>query len=777
MLKRGVRIEPLWNGVEVSGRPLPHGKVLAFEPDTTTPKPLWKTSDQSVPWNGPDGNQVDLDEHGKALAYGHGFYELVVCSPSLAPLERWEPLFFGHSVVSARDFGARGAGDDSIEDDTAALQAAVDHCIRTGAKLFVPAGTYKLTDSLRLFRLAVSPDAPLSVGRGSVPDDRRVFAPFRLEVMGERAAFGIRGNDTVLLATFTDRPAIVVQGASGVSLHRLVIEGQSDYGLSGDYHELLDDKTFSAARCRDGDNRLPASPDNAVNSPYAAIAIDPFRSGGPPADGGYPGHLAEYGRNALSSVGVTIEQCSFHRFVVGVIVAPSGAASHPENIAICDSTFEHHKVSVAVCHGKSFDVALRNVRSFGNLFFVSTCSYGDGAPSAEIPSIRGATVGATKYLFNVNAPDPSAMVEGLACESTLSLGFIHSGYATEQPAVTFVGCTFDLAETAPAVDTHLSSTASVRFVGCSFATASHALPIRFFNGGPMAFASCTFLNIAAEGGAGDPSSQIGFVGFEAMSKVTFEECSVGDRSVPNQLMVLDRVHRTSRLSSLHRTYVLPGSLIVAADTSGGELHVSQQVKEIRVPDVLLRRDHGAPGEATFTAPDPSILRPGDLVFALDPGWVPEHYGIQRRSHGVCGVVKSISGSTVRLASVVKSLGYGRHDLAVKYLPRLHLQSTGLTVAGSEVIAEVTNAETWRRYDRISGAGIPDGAFVVDVPPGAATLRISKAATASGRARLYDADITRFASPRGAYLKIDPSTGAAQREPPPSPPPPSGSETA
>ena len=104
-LKRGVRIDPLWNGVNVGGKPVAYGKVLAFEPDTNEPKPLWKSSDKALPWNGPHGNQVDLDAAGKALAYGHGFYQLVVCDRAFTPLFTWEPRFFGHEVVSARNRG------------------------------------------------------------------------------------------------------------------------------------------------------------------------------------------------------------------------------------------------------------------------------------------------------------------------------------------------------------------------------------------------------------------------------------------------------------------------------------------------------------------------------------------------------------------------------------------------------------------------------------------------------------------------------------------------
>jgi hypothetical protein len=76
-----------------------------------------------------------------------------------------------------------------------------------------------------------------------------------------------------------------------------------------------------------------------------------------------------------------------------------------------------------------------------------------------------------------------------------------------------------------------------------------------------------------------------------------------------------------------------------------------------------------------------------------------------------------------------------------------------------VIRDVTNARTWRQYDRICGVGIPEGAYIVDpVMPGATRLRTSSAATVSGNVRLYDADIARFSEPRGTFMRMEPPPG-------------------
>jgi hypothetical protein len=164
-LKRGVSIEPLARGVTAFGAPLARGKVVAYRPGTTTPTPLWKTIDKSVPWGGPWGNVVELDAQGRAEAYGDGLYKLEVSDEGGAIVATWEPLFFGFAVVNARDFGAVGAGDASIDRDTDALQEAIDSCIATGGRLFIPAGTYKLTRPLSIHRLvAYEANEPGSFG-------------------------------------------------------------------------------------------------------------------------------------------------------------------------------------------------------------------------------------------------------------------------------------------------------------------------------------------------------------------------------------------------------------------------------------------------------------------------------------------------------------------------------------------------------------------------------------------------------------------------------------
>ena len=50
------------------------------------------------------------------------------------------------AAVNVKDFGAVG---DGVTDDTAAIQAALDHVAANGGTLYFPAGTY-LSDSLQV---------------------------------------------------------------------------------------------------------------------------------------------------------------------------------------------------------------------------------------------------------------------------------------------------------------------------------------------------------------------------------------------------------------------------------------------------------------------------------------------------------------------------------------------------------------------------------------------------------------------------------------------------
>ena len=68
-------------------------------------------------------------------------------------------------VVSVKDFGAVG---DGVTDDTAAIQAAINHCVLNEKKLFIPAGDYLVTSSLNLTYSLSTPGSSTTLYQGIV---------------------------------------------------------------------------------------------------------------------------------------------------------------------------------------------------------------------------------------------------------------------------------------------------------------------------------------------------------------------------------------------------------------------------------------------------------------------------------------------------------------------------------------------------------------------------------------------------------------------------------
>ncbi len=77
--------------------------------------------------------------------------------------------------LSVREFGARG---DGVTDDTPAFAAAVAECLKTGRALIIPAGDYRLTDTLRCHSYSRERGrGSLTVRGESVRGTRIHFAP------------------------------------------------------------------------------------------------------------------------------------------------------------------------------------------------------------------------------------------------------------------------------------------------------------------------------------------------------------------------------------------------------------------------------------------------------------------------------------------------------------------------------------------------------------------------------------------------------------------------
>jgi hypothetical protein len=99
---------------------------------------------------------------------------------------------------------------------------------------------------------------------------------------------------------------------------------------------------------------------------------------------------------------------------------------------------------------------------------------------------------------------------------------------------------------------------------------------------------------------------------------------------------------------------------------------------------------------------------------------------------------------VTLEWVAKSVKSGTADISVKYIPRFHEETKGDVTQDKTTIKNVLKADAWRKGDRISGDGIPEGAYITGIDFSQSSFEISVSAIkTTTRVRLYDADVYKF----------------------------------
>lgn len=186
-----------------AGNPAAGFKLYTYLAGTTTPKPAFTDADGLVP----HPNPITLDAKGEAVIYWSGAYKVdlkaadgtqvtgyPVDNLRTDPAGVWEKIAqlatnAGGTMVaflqggagailrtiqdklrettSVKDFGAVG---DGVADDTAEIQAAINAVILAGGgEVFLPPGTYKISDTLKLDTAAYTKGISLrGAGRNTI---------------------------------------------------------------------------------------------------------------------------------------------------------------------------------------------------------------------------------------------------------------------------------------------------------------------------------------------------------------------------------------------------------------------------------------------------------------------------------------------------------------------------------------------------------------------------------------------------------------------------------
>lgn len=346
-------------------------------------------------------------------------------------------------IVTCPPFNAKG---DGVTDDTAAIQAAIDYAISIGARAWMPAGKYKITDSI-------------FVGYGDH------FTTGVLEGSGTYN-YAIDPGGTSIWPTFSDRPAIVIQGGRFSTLRNLSIIGQNRAWIANNhlmYRNQLLDSTVLANWI---DPRLHPNA-NSRYAPYAGIAIDPY-SGSQPATH-YPG---KYGKNYSSDT--LIENVVVDGFVVGVVNQPGDSDGNGDFTKLRNVKLWHcvYGLSVGNSQSRNVDVDTATIAWVHTGFTNNTHGKRIGMFGGTIKNLSG---GRIYQLFDFGAIGylGSPTFLNTYIEAFYKLGSLGSGAAAEQ-AVQFIGGSFyfqhndTIGHPATVLTTGSSSTAVAKFKGVQF---------------------------------------------------------------------------------------------------------------------------------------------------------------------------------------------------------------------------------------------------------------------------------------------------------------------
>ena len=193
----------------VLGLPLVGGRVYTYAAGTNTPKTTWVDANETVP----NTNPVILDARGEASIFWNGAYKVLLCDalyniiwtqdnvttidPIVSEFATFKaalaaattPALLGfrqdgigavlrtmlakaRETVSVLDFGAVG---DGIADDTDAIQKAITFCQLMRRALYLPPGTYKVTDTLEI--VGINNDPMTLTGDRNAPMQQGSLGP------------------------------------------------------------------------------------------------------------------------------------------------------------------------------------------------------------------------------------------------------------------------------------------------------------------------------------------------------------------------------------------------------------------------------------------------------------------------------------------------------------------------------------------------------------------------------------------------------------------------
>lgn len=623
-------------------------------------------------------------------------------------------------------WGARG---DGTTDDAPAIQAAINYLLepinrgynRGGTLLFSSRKNYRCLSPLIIF-------------------DPHGYA-VSIALKGATPAYVV-GGAPVLFFDFNDKPGIIIQSARVVHLENLTLSGVNDYSaqLKSDHDWALDSNYI---------NRSVAPRTNRY-SPYAAISIDSFENTIERANQ-YPGLDKLYTNGpGHGSKQIYVKNCVIQNWYVGIMINSSAANPQADSCFIYNNTIQSCTFGTATGQSQSRGVDLRDNEFIYCKVAVDWGTFGqrEGTP----PHLTGGLLGGVKYLC-LAGPNGTGIgnleITGVYAELICSLGVLAvASHPNNMPAV-FNACQFYFHKSDPQPEAVLITGGNVKFVGCSLATLSAGcFYFQTLKNNSSDSPSIEFDNTSLRTTNPNSESQIyvnAFTHARWKNASTFD--AYWDRHIDSsECHPLTDDRKVNSISAIGRKLVTPGEVI---HTSAGIYRVDFSEGTVPIgPNHNIKFE--GKGRATLTLPGHGLFKIGDIVRGAESNppfsITVQEMKVNNITLPKVGVIARINGNTATLIEVPSYFETERiplRDLEVAYMKRYHEPTTGDVTRGSTEIANcavtsglsLTNA--WFEGNRISGAGIPRGAYVTKVS--GTTLTISAPAIGTSRhTSLYDA---------------------------------------
>lgn len=523
-------------------------------------------------------------------------------------------------------------------------------------------------------------------------------------------------NGTTLYMTDTTNFAIGIQGGRNVHISNLYLSGkQNSFNPTVAQLVTIPESTF--------DNNLGR---NTRYSPYSGVVIDPFKSGGAPADGGYPGFTSQYSNSHSTSSNIKISDVVIRYFISGVTISPSGSGGNGAEISVEDCVVDRNMFGIATGSGQNRDVQVTGTSVSLSKYAMVGSKF--GAQIGTMPIFDNGQISSVKFIGEFNTTIGDCKISNMYGESIWAIG----NWAGRGSALSFTNVEINFAldtETGVADAPSVLTCVDVPFVmeGGSLVYSNYrAVNIVAFT----ALFKGTLLNRPVQNlmnnGAFEDAVQ--YIG----CKILGYNGTLGDY---RQDQVVDVVNYTNTrnvnvLKNAKITYAENDGIVDAYSENSRNKVVYSQVSQNKQWTIILETKtvtiDTANRTGTFTTSFPGKYRVGDIIGFAASTRTPNGSA----TFTDLGFVSNISGGTITLSHVPMGVTTGGYQLELFEMPRFTGTWRGNIQAGTNKLIVTSKPITpggdnasirWpvgmRVYSKQAtrtSTGIPRGTYVSSV---------------------------------------------------------------